>query len=201
MVSLITYAVPIYMILTIQSGFGRTPFEAALLTAPMPFANMFGALLAAPLVRRLGRGAVAVGGLLTGLSSILVLVVTAGSPDTVDATHLLPGIAVLGFASGISIASTMSIVLHEVPPAYAGAAAGVQSTSLQLSGAVGIAFFGMVFYGAIAESTDKAAYLTAITNVQWIAVALAVLQSLAVVFLPRHRPSPVEPAAALEGAT
>jgi MFS family permease len=198
-ISLITYAVPIYMILVIQSGFGRSALEAALLTAPMPFANMFGSLLAATLVRRIGRAAVAVGGVLTGASSALVLVATSGGAGSVEATHLLPGIVLLGFASGISIASAMAIVLHDVPARYAGAAAGVQSTSLQLAGAVGVAFFGMVFYGAVAETTDEAAYLDAITNVQWIAVGLAVLQSVLVVLLPRQHVAageeiiPVEP--------
>lgn len=186
-VSLITYAVPIYMILVIQTGFGRTPLQAALLTAPMPLANMVGSLVTAPLVRRLGRGAVAVGGALTAVSSLLVIAATSGDPASVAATHLLPGIALLGFASGISLAATMSIVLHEVPPQYAGSAAGVQSTSLQLAGAVGVAVLGMVFYGTIGESTDMAAYLDAITNVQWIAVGLAALQTGIVVLLPRLR--------------
>ena len=51
-VALLGYAAPIYLILVIQSGFDRTALDAAMLTAPMPFLNMFGSLAAAPLVRR-----------------------------------------------------------------------------------------------------------------------------------------------------
>ncbi len=103
------------------------------------------------------------------------------------AVQLIPGIGLTGFAVGVVMAAATSIVLHEVPPKFAGSAAGVQSTSLQLAGSVGIAFFGMVFYGTIGESTDLAAYLDAIDNVQWLVLALAVVQVAMVFLMPRHR--------------
>jgi MFS family permease len=186
-VALLGYAAPIYLILTIQSGFHRTAFEAALITAPMPFLNMFGSLASAPLVRRFGRGALVIGGLLVALAAALVLLATRGDPATVKAVQLIPGIGLTGFAVGVVMAAATSIVLHEVPPRFAGSAAGVQSTSLQLAGSVGIAFFGMVFYGTIGESTDLAAYLDAIDNVQWLVLALAIVQVAMVFLMPRHR--------------
>lgn len=199
LVGLLCYAAPIYLILLIQSGFGRSAFEAALVTAPMPFVNMFGCLAAAPLVRRLGRGALVVGGLLTGVAAGLVLAATALGAGSVEPVHLIPGIAVTGFAVGISMASITAIVLQETPPQHAGSAAGVQSTSLQLSGAVGIAFFGLVFYGVIGSGTGKAAYLHGTDAVQWIVVGLAVAQVAMAFLMPKHRPvlgreiTPVDP--------
>jgi hypothetical protein len=186
-VALLGYAAPIYLILTIQSGFDRTAFEAALITAPMPFLNMFGSLASAPLVRRLGRGALVVGGLLVALAAILVLLATRGDPGSVKAVQLIPGIGLTGFSVGVVMAAATSIVLHEVPPTFAGSAAGVQSTSLQLAGSVGIAFFGMIFYGTIGESTGLPAYLDAIDNVQWFVLAFAAVQVLMAFLMPRHK--------------
>jgi hypothetical protein len=85
------------------------------------------------------------------------------------------------------MAAATSIVLHEVPPTFAGSAAGVQSTSLQLAGSVGIAFFGMIFYGTIGESTGLPAYLDAIDNVQWFVLAFAAVQVLMAFLMPRHK--------------
>jgi len=186
-VALLGYAAPIYLILVIQSGFDRSALEAAVLTAPMPFLNMFGSLTAAPLVRRLGRGALMVGGALVALAAVLVLLAVRGDPDTVEAIHLVPGIGLTGFSVGVIMAAATSIVLHEVPPAVAGSAAGVQSTSLQLAGSVGIAFFGLVFYGTIGDSTDLSAYLDAIRNLEWLVAFLALVQIAMSFLMPRHR--------------
>jgi MFS family permease len=189
-VALLSYAAPIYLILTIQSGFDRSALDAAVLTCPMPFANMFGCLLAAPLVRRVGRGAIVVGGVLTGGSAALILLATSAGPGSVEPLHLVPGIALAGFAAGVSMAAATAIVLQETPAEHAGSASGVQATSLQLSGAIGIAAFGTVFYGTIGDSTDLAAYLDAIDNVQWIALGLAALQVAMAWLMPRHLAAP-----------
>jgi MFS family permease len=188
-VALLGYAAPIYLILTIQSGFDKTALDAALLTAPMPFLNMFGSLASAPLVRRFGRGALMIGGALVGLAAILVLAATRSGAGSVQAWHLVPGIGLTGFAVGVVMAAATSIVLLEVPPRVAGSAAGVQSTSLQLAGSMGIAFFGLVFYGTIGESSELSSYLDAIDNVQWIVLGFAVVQVLMSFLMPRHKPS------------
>ena len=44
LVGLLSAAGPIYLILTIQLGFDKNPLQAAILTCPMPFANMFGSM-------------------------------------------------------------------------------------------------------------------------------------------------------------
>jgi len=197
-VALLGYAAPIYLILTIQSGFDRTPLAAAVLTAPMPFLNMFGTLAAAPLVRRFGRGALAIGGLLVAASAGLVLVATTGDAGAIEPVRLVPGIALTGFAVGVSMSAATSIVLHEVPGRVAGSAAGVQATSLQLAGAVGIAFFGLVFYGTIGDATGVDVYLDAIDAVQWVVLGLAVVQIAMVALMPRHRIAPDEELVAIE---
>jgi MFS family permease len=186
LVGLLSAAAPLYLILTIQLGFGRNALEAAILTCPMPFANMFGSMAASSLMRRFGRGALAAGALATMAAAFAVIIAVATQGDGLAPWQLVPGIALLGFALGISIASGMALVLSEVPQSFAGSASGVQSTGLQLSSAIGIAVIGVAFYGAVEQSQDIHNYLDGIEAVMWATIALTVLQLFFVRFLPRH---------------
>jgi len=192
LVGLLSAAGPIYLILTIQLGFDKDPLQAAILTCPMPFANMFGSLAAAPLLRRFGRGAVVLGAALNALSAAMVLLVTRGGAEEFEAIHLVPAVAMLGFALGISIAVTIAFVLSEVPHEYAGAASGVQATGLQLAGAIGIAVIGLAYWGQIGDSEAESVYINGINAVMWISIALAVIQAALVFLLPRHKSRPDE---------
>ena len=187
LVGLLSAAGPIYLIFTIQLGFDRNPLQAAILTCPMPFANMFGSLAAAPLLRRYGRGAVVIGALLNALAAAAVLFADRVGAAEFEAVHLVPAVALLGFALGISIAVTIAFVLSEVPHEYAGAASGVQATGLQLAGAIGIAVIGVAFWGRIGDSEELSAYIDGINAVMWISIVLAIIQAGLVVLLPRHK--------------
>lgn len=187
MVGMLASAAPLYIILTIQIGFGRNALQAALLTCPMPFANMFGSLATAPLLRRFGRGAVAFGALFCGLSAVAILIAVHGATDSINPIVLVPGVVLLGFGLGISIASGIAIVLGDVPHANAGSAAGVQATGLQLAGAVGIAIYGIAFYGAIGATENLSRYLVGMRWVMWISIALATVQVALMYRLPKHR--------------
>ena len=100
---------------------------------------------------------------------------------------LVPGVMLLGFGLGISIASGIAIVLGDVPHANAGSAAGVQSTGLQLAGAVGIALYGIAFYGAIGTTENLSSYIAGLRWVMWISILLAAVQVALMFWLPRHR--------------
>jgi MFS family permease len=173
---LMSFAVVVFVTLTIQYGFDRSALEAALLTAPIPFANMFGSLVASPLLRHTGRLTVAIGAVLTAASAAIILVTLGMGPDPVEPVHLLPGLVLLGFALGISIAATIAITLADVPEISAGSASGVQSTVLQLASAVGIAVFGIVFFGVLGEADDRQAYLDGLGATMWLTAALCVVQ-------------------------
>ena len=192
LVGLLSAAGPIYLILTIQLGFDRNPLQAAILTCPMPFANMFGSLAAAPLLRRYGRGAVAIGAALNALAAMAVLFADRVGAGQFKAVHLVPAVALLGFALGISIAVTIAFVLSEVPHQYAGAASGVQATGLQLAGAIGIAVIGVAYWGRIGGSEELSAYIDGINAVMWISIGLAAIQAALVLLLPRHNTRPDE---------
>jgi MFS family permease len=189
LVGLIAAAVPLYLILTVQIGFGRNAFEAALLSFPMPLANMAGSLVTAPLLRRFGRVTVVFGSGCTALAAVVVLVALRPGAGAVNVLAFLPGFMLIGFALGIAIAAVLAIVLSDVPGADAGSAAGVQATGLQLSSAIGIAF-----YGAIGTSTRLQPDLDGLAGVMWLTIGLAAVQALLVLRLPRHRRDRAYPA-------
>ncbi|MEY4131611.1 MAG: hypothetical protein RLZZ31_1735 [Actinomycetota bacterium] len=186
LVGLIAAAVPLYLILTIQIGFGRSPFAAALLTFPMPFSNMFGSLVASPIMRKFGRGAVAIGAAFTAASAALILILTPSNSGSISVFVFIPSFALLGFALGISIASTIAIVLSDTPQEHAGSASGVQATGSQLAGSLGIALYGVIFYAAIGSSDDLSKYLVGIDHVMWVTLALCAVQVAMTFRLPRH---------------
>ena len=93
----------------------------------------------------------------------------------------------MGFGLGVSIAAGVAIVLGEVPHANAGSAAGVQSTGLQLAGAIGIAVYGIAFYAAIGKNESLSHYIAGMRWVMWISIALAAVQVALMFWLPKHR--------------
>jgi MFS family permease len=192
LVGLLSAAGPIYLILTIQLGFDIDPLRAAILTCPMPFANMFGSMAAAPLLRRYGRGALVIGAVLNALSAVAVLYAARVGSAQFEAIHWVPAVALLGFALGLSLAATIAFVLSEVPHEYAGAASGVQATGLQLAGAIGIAVIGLAYWGRIGGSEAESAYIDGINAVMWITIGLAAVQAALVLLLPKHNPGPDE---------
>ena len=186
LVGLIAAAVPLYLILTVQIGFGKDAFQAALIACPMPIANMAGSLVTAPLLRRFGRLTIAFGAASTALAAIVLLVAISGGAGDVNVVTLIPGFMLVGFSLGISIAAVVAIVLSDVPQSDAGSAAGVQSTGLQLSSAIGIAVYGVAFYGAVGGSEQLQPYLDGLEWVMWITLAFAAVQVLLMFGLPRH---------------
>jgi MFS family permease len=194
LVGLIAGAVPLFLILTVQIGFGRNAFAAALLSFPMPLANMAGSLVTAPLLRRFGRLTVVMGAVCTALAAVAVLVAVRAGAGSVSVVALLPGFMLIGLALGIALAAVLAIALSDVPAADAGSAAGVQATGLQLSSAVGIAVYGVAFYGIIGTSTRLQPYLDGLSAAMVITIGLAAVQALLVLGLPRHRRDRAYPA-------
>lgn len=183
--SLSSAAGPLYLILTIQLGFGKNAFDAALLTAPMPIANIAGSLSAAPLLRRFGRGAPAIAAVITAASAIAVLIGVTG--HATNPLVISPGIALLGFGLGVSIASGIAIVMGDVPAEHAGSASGVQGTGLQLASAVGIALYGLLFYGEVGAQGDLQDYLDGARDTMYLMLGLVAAQLALIPLLPKHR--------------
>ncbi|MDF5755303.1 MFS transporter [Spongiactinospora sp. TRM90649] len=125
----------------LQLVWGWAAWNTGLAMLPSVAGILVGAVLAAPLVSRLGRAAVVALGLGFAGLGLLGLVLA-------DADGGYPPIAIAQVVLGLGAAATFTItsdtVLATVPKERAGAAAAISETAYELGGAVGIALLGSV---------------------------------------------------------
>jgi hypothetical protein len=67
--------------------------------------------------------------------------------------ELVPGLFLDGVGMGMVIAPLTHDALAAVPPRLVGSASGVVATIQQISGALGIALIGIVFYRAVGDGS------------------------------------------------
>jgi hypothetical protein len=140
------------MAVTLQSGLGTSALLAGLCLAPMAGTFLFASLAARSLVARFGRAAIAAGALVMA-AGLLIL----GSVSIVDYRHLVGGFLVVGMAmvgggGALVMVPLFGLVLEAVPPAVAGTASGVLTTTQQTGLALGVGIFGTLFFTLAAGS-------------------------------------------------
>ncbi|NJP43794.1 MFS transporter [Actinacidiphila epipremni] len=101
------------------------------------------------IAERLGKVTVPAGALFmaAGLGALWAAVHASGTTGTL--WGLVPGLFLDGVGMGLVIAPLTHTALGTVPAHLVGAASGVVATIQQVSGALGIALIGIVFYGAV----------------------------------------------------
>jgi EmrB/QacA subfamily drug resistance transporter len=161
--------------LVLQGGLELDPLEAGLVFSPMGVSFAVAALLAPGLARgRRGRVAMA-GGILAAAGLGMLVGCLAAGGDGTPVAWIALALLVTGAGNGLVHPSILGIALRDVPPHHAGAGAGMVTTAQQLSGSVGVAALGAVFYAALHASAGPDRYATAM---EWTA-GLCVLAMLA----------------------
>lgn len=149
MVMLHFSAIPgMFLVLAIylQTGFGLTPLQSGIATAPFPL----GIMVSSYVTGRFGtkvmslRMAVGVGIMLAGM--IYLRHVTGRPPSPFTAATLIAPLAVCGFGMGLTISPLFQTVLQSVPPHDAGAGSGAMQAFQQVGAAVGIAVVSSLFF-------------------------------------------------------
>jgi EmrB/QacA subfamily drug resistance transporter len=105
------------------------------------------------LAARLGSRTVPAGALLmaAGLGLLWAAVHRSGTSGSL--WELVPGLFLDGVGMGMVIAPLTHDALAAVPPRLVGSASGVVATIQQISGALGIALIGIVFYRAVGDGS------------------------------------------------
>ncbi|HEX5288330.1 MAG TPA: MFS transporter [Streptosporangiaceae bacterium] len=131
--------------LLVQQGLHDSALAAGAGLAPMAAAFLLASLSTSRLLRRFGTRVLGAGavGQVAGLV-ILGVTVLAAWPH-VSLLALAPGMAVAGLGQGLVMSPLFGVVLSEVPPASAGAASGVLTTTQQVALALGVATLGSLF--------------------------------------------------------
>jgi MFS family permease len=154
--------------LLLQQGFGFSPLDAGLVTAPFPV----GALVATTISTRFDslRWKIIGGSALLILSVVaLWLLIRNATDDGLAQGGLVASLFVGGVGNSLCLASLFQTVMRTVPLKDAGAGSGAMQVMQQIGGAVGIALVSMIYFGGLVPDSaggapDAAAFKGAFSN-------------------------------------
>lgn len=157
--------------LYLQDVRGYSALHAGLLTMPMALVT---ALIGPPsgrLVARHGpRPALVVSGVTIALSSLLLVPLVPGTATG----WLITSYAIFGLGFGMVSAPTNMTALAGMPPAQAGVAASITSTSRQVGQTLGVAIAGSIVAAGLHGAAPAAELTNASHPVWWLLVAFGV---------------------------
>jgi EmrB/QacA subfamily drug resistance transporter len=135
--------------LYLQAGRGLEALTSGVVFVAIGAGYLLTSTTAHRIAERLGGRTVPVGALVmaAGLGALWEAVHASGTTGSL--WELVPGLFLDGAGMGLVIAPLTHASLGTVPAHLVGAASGVVATIQQVSGALGIALIGIVFYGAV----------------------------------------------------
>jgi EmrB/QacA subfamily drug resistance transporter len=152
--------------LYLQTVRGLSPFEAGLYTLPMAGGMLVFAPLSGRIMGRVGtRPSLVVGGLAVAVAGLMLTELTR----TTSPGYLLAAYAIFGLGSGLVNPPITNTAISGMPPAQAGVAAAVASTSRQVGATLGVAVLG-----AVAASSASSDFTSGTHPGWWIVAALGI---------------------------
>jgi predicted MFS family arabinose efflux permease len=141
-------AIAFVLVLYLQMALGYSALETALVLLPNAVLTAVGSAYAGRLSDRVGGKRVLLTGMTMLALGLLVMVLMANS----SAWSLVPGLLIIGIASGATFAPLQQVTMDGVDPALAGAASGVANTTRQVGGVLGTAVLGAVLAATLNSS-------------------------------------------------
>jgi EmrB/QacA subfamily drug resistance transporter len=135
--------------LYLQQGRGLTALHAGLVFTIMAVSYVGVSLAAPALTARHGRRVIAAGALALAGGQALLLASVAHIGVRGEVGLLAPALLLIGAGMGLLITPLMTIVLDNLDPETAGAAAGTLNTAQQVGNSIGVALIGVIFFGAL----------------------------------------------------
>jgi len=152
--------------LYLQNVRGLSPFEAGLYTLPMAGGMLIFAPLSGRIMSRVGtRPSLVVGGLAVTVAGLLLTQITR----TTAPVYLFAAYGIFGLGSGLVNPPITNTAISGMPPAQAGVAAAVASTSRQVGATLGVAVLG-----AVAASATATAFASGTHTGWWIVAGLGI---------------------------
>jgi EmrB/QacA subfamily drug resistance transporter len=132
------FGVFLFLTYYLQQTLGFSPIKTGLAFLPMTFAIVVTATSSSTkLLPRIGPRPLIGGGML--LAAVGMLTLTGVGVDTAYATHVLPGLMIIGAGMGLVFSSAMATATFGVEPADAGVASALVNTMQQVGGSIGTA--------------------------------------------------------------
>jgi EmrB/QacA subfamily drug resistance transporter len=149
------FGVFLFLTYYLQQNLGFSPIKTGLAFLPMTFAIMFTATTAqTQLIPRFGARPLIGGGLALGAIGMLLL--TGIGVDSSYASHVLPGLLVMGLGLGLVFAPAMSSATLGVEPGDAGVASATVNTMQQIGGSIGTALLSTLAASATTSAIADA---------------------------------------------
>jgi len=174
--------------LYLQEGRGMSAMESGLTFAVMGVGFFATSLSSARLGKRLGKQALALGGLLVAGGQVLLAWTVSRLGVHGPVWELYAPLLLDGLGMGMVMAPLNSTVLAGIQPRLAGAASGVLTTTMQVGNALGVALIGVVFYDALEESghAATAGFADALNACLPYLALLGALLTVAIQLLPKR---------------
>ncbi|MFK4189411.1 DHA2 family efflux MFS transporter permease subunit [Streptomyces sparsogenes] len=138
------------LVLYLQMARGYSALETGLVVLPHAVLTAAGSAYAGRLSDRFGGKYVLMAGMT--LLAIGLLVLVAMIRPTSGVWSLLPGLTIIGIASGATFAPLQQATMDGVDPRLAGAASGVSSTTRQIGGVLGTAVLGVLLSARLSST-------------------------------------------------
>ena len=136
-----------------QLVMGYGTFESALRLAPMFLAMIVAGPRAPRLVQRFGARATIAGGLGLVATGIGILAMLPGDPGY---AQVAIGMAITATGMALAMAPTTELLMSSVPATKAGMGAGMNDTTRELGGSLGVAVLGSVLASQYASNVSAA---------------------------------------------
>jgi EmrB/QacA subfamily drug resistance transporter len=145
------FAVFLFLTYYMQQTLGFSPIESGLAFLPMTLAIVISAVSASTkLLPKIGPRPLIGGGMV--LASIGLLALTGIGVDTAYASHVLPGIMIIGAGLGLVFSAAMATATFGVQPSDAGVASAMVNTMQQIGGSIGTALLSTLAASAVTSS-------------------------------------------------
>ncbi|HEV7679479.1 MAG TPA: MFS transporter [Candidatus Dormibacteraeota bacterium] len=178
----------------LQTGLGDSPLRAGMTLAPLGAAFAFASIAGRRVAARYGASALTAGTVLSAIGLLTLSLVIATSGLQASIVAMVPGLVVIGLGNGLVIPLLIGTVLAHVPVESSGAAAGVLTTTQQLSLALGVALIGLLFFTRLPSAGIAGAASVSL----FVDLALVVVASALTLTLPRRRAQVAPVAASVE---
>jgi predicted MFS family arabinose efflux permease len=192
-----------------QQAYGYSPLRAGFAYVPLAVCVAAGAGIASNLITRMAARPVLIAGLVVTVTGLLGLArAPTGGSYVVD---LLPAFLALGLGCGMVYVTLQVAAFAGISDQDAGVGAGLINTSQEAGGALGLAVVATIAYSGISaklaaadgDATLLHAAQAAANHRAFLAAAVGGLAALllALLVMPRSRPSPSPQAAPQQAAT
>ncbi|HWP19461.1 MAG TPA: MFS transporter [Burkholderiaceae bacterium] len=158
--------------LYLQQGLGLSPLASGGVFAVLAAGFVAASLRAPAFAHRLGPQAIYVGALVLAAGHAM-LYLALGPLHMGPSAALLPLLVLQGVGLGMVMAPLVSSILAGLPPAHAGVASGVLTSTQQVGNAAGVALVGLVFFQGRAGGTAASGFTTSLLYLLALALAVA----------------------------